>query len=27
MPDKKNNRLFCGFRLAPELNTFEEVDR
>jgi len=25
MPDKKNNRLFCTFRLAPELNTFEEV--
>lgn len=27
MPEKKNNRLFCGFRLAPELNTFEEVNR
>ena len=25
MPDKKNNRLFCSFKLAPERNTFEEV--
>jgi hypothetical protein len=26
-PDKKNNRLFCTFRTAPELNTFGEVKR
>ncbi|MBK7868531.1 MAG: hypothetical protein IPJ75_16925 [Ignavibacteriales bacterium] len=25
MPDKKNNRLFCSFKLSPERNTFEEV--
>jgi hypothetical protein len=25
MPDKKNNRLFCTFSLAPEQNSFEEV--
>ncbi|OQY72510.1 MAG: hypothetical protein B6D45_09055 [Ignavibacteriales bacterium UTCHB3] len=25
IPEKKNNRHFCTFRLAPELNTFEEV--